>query len=324
MSQTFPKPLRDLALIKLSFADQSKLAALSINFERDSVPHVQLEESLRAISRRFERFAMKNRVLDLYTNNRIVLVSNRETVQIPSVLPAWRLNGTNGVIACVNVTQYTPHSGAGDIDARKLFGFMSIGAVLVDAHTQWNKVSASVKLSKASAAVYSRMMFKVIDRIAGVGSDRLRSDQIKFLMAKYYLIGMLGRAAGEATDALATNTVTIGSSNAAIVDFETSVATAAGAPSQIALYSLPISNFIEALGKSAPWLNRLTFRGFLQNFASLYDPPSVLMMEDATYFLALMSSHQCGAEIIKSFSFDGVYGKEGDEAIDELARLVHN
>jgi hypothetical protein len=35
-----------------------------------------------------------------------------------------------------------------------------------------------------------------------------------------------------------------------------------------------------------------------------------------------MATHQAGAEIISGFSFDPVYGREGDEALDEMTRLV--
>ena len=316
-----PKPLRDLALIKLSFSDSTKLQSLIVNLERDGIQHADIEDSLRVISRRFERFSLKGRVIDLYSNNRIFLLSNKETIQVPAIVPAWRMGGTNGVVAYVNLTQYTPYAGAREIDSRKLFGFMTIGAVLVDTYTQWNKITASVKLLTAGSKVYSRMMFRVIDRITGIGTERLRSDQLKYVLAKYFLIGMAGRVANDATDAIAMS-ATNGTGVTALINFENNIAAIAKVDSQTELYTLPITTFIDSIGKSAQWLNRLNFRNFLQNFASLYDPPSILMMEDLGYFFALAATHQSGSEIIKGFSFDTVYGKEGDEMIDELARLV--
>ena len=320
MSQ--PKSLRELSLVKLSFPNQDKLKDLTqFVLNRDAVPHADLEDGLRAISRRFERFPLKGRALDLYTNNRVHLLSNKETVQVPTLLPGWRVGGDRGPMAYVNVTQYTPAAGAGQMDVRKLFGFIVLGAVLVDTYESWGKISASMPLAKSGSVVYARMMHKVIDRITGIGMDRMRSDQVKFVLAKYFLIGMMGRPANETTDSIAT-TATAGSANNALVDFESALGQAAGAASQTELYGKGSLDFIDALAKAAPWMARLTARGFVQNFSSMYGPPSLLMAEDAGYFYALMATHQAGAEIISGFSFDPVYGREGDEALDEMTRLV--
>ena len=320
MSQ--PKPLRELSLVKLSFPNQDKLKDLTqFVLNRDAVPHADLEDGLRAISRRFERFPLKGRALDLYTNNRVHLLSNKETVQVPTLLPGWRVGSDRGPMAYVNVTQYTPAAGAGQMDVRKLFGFIVLGAVLVDTYESWGKISASMPLAKSGSVVYARMMHKVIDRITGIGMDRMRSDQVKFVLAKYFLIGMMGRPANETTDSIAT-AATAGSANNALVDFESALGQAAGAASQTELYGKGSLDFIDALAKAAPWMARLTARGFVQNFSSMYGPPSLLMAEDAGYFYALMATHQAGAEIISGFSFDPVYGREGDEALDEMARLV--
>ena len=320
MSQ--PKPLRELSLVKLSFPNQDKLKDLTqFVLNRDAVPHADLEDGLRAISRRFERFPLKGRALDLYTNNRVHLLSNKETVQVPTLLPGWRVGSDRGPMAYVNVTQYTPAAGAGQMDVRKLFGFIVLGAVLVDTYESWGKISASMPLAKSGSVVYARMMHKVIDRITGIGMDRMRSDQVKFVLAKYFLIGMMGRPANETTDSIAT-AATAGSANNALVDFESALGQAAGAASQTELYGKGSLDFIDALAKAAPWMARLTARGFVQNFSSMYGPPSLLMAEDAGYFYALMATHQAGAEIISGFSFDPVYGREGDEALDEMTRLV--
>ena len=320
MSQ--PKSLRELSLVKLSFPNQDKLKDLTqFVLNRDAVPHADLEDGLRAISRRFERFPLKGRALDLYTNNRVHLLSNKETVQVPTLLPGWRVGGDRGPMAYVNVTQYTPAAGAGQMDVRKLFGFIVLGAVLVDTYESWGKISASMPLAKSGSVVYARMMHKVIDRIIGIGMDRMRSDQVKFVLAKYFLIGMMGRPANETTDSIAT-AATAGSANNALVDFESALGQAAGAASQAELYRKGSLDFIDALAKAAPWMARLTARGFVQNFSSMYGPPSLLMAEDAGYFYALMATHQAGAEIISGFSFDPVYGREGDEALDEMTRLV--
>ena len=151
--------------------------------------------------------------------------------------------------------------------------------------------------------------------------DRMRSDQVKFVFAKYFLVNMLQRPANETTDAIAKS-ATAGTADNALADFEVSVATGAGIQNQAELYALGVMEFVDAMSKSAPWMHRLNSRGFLQNLTSMYDPPVMLAAEDAGYFLAIAATHQAGAEIVKSFGFDPVYGNEGDAMLDELVRLV--
>jgi hypothetical protein len=317
-----PKPLMSLGLVKHVFPDQSKLADLTrIAVDRDAIRHADIEDSLRSINRRFERLPLKGRTLDLYTNNRIVLLGNKETVVAPTVLPAWCLVTGGRVVAYVNATPYVPAAGPASMDLRRLFGLLVTGEVLVDTYDSWPKLTSSQTLCAKVAAVYARMMHKVADRITGVGMDRMRSSQLKYVFAKYLLVGMAGRIPNEGTDATAA-AVAPDTSTAALLEFESSVAAAAKAPDQAALYSADAVNFLAAVASSVPWMSRMTVRGFIQTFTAMYGNPSLLMMESLGYLVAGMASHQIGAELVNSYAFEPVFAREGGEAIDELARLL--
>jgi hypothetical protein len=321
MSAT-PKPFLSLSLVRQALPSQGDIEALQrVVPERDQIPHAELEDSLRTIARRFANLPLKGLALDLYTNRRVTLLGNKETVKLPSVIPGWRVGGQNGRIsAIVNAVPYVPAAGAAEMDARRLFGLLSVGAVLVSTYDAWGKLHASMTLAKAGGVVYARMMHKVADRITAAGTDRMRSDQLKYVFAKYFGIGMLGRSVGDTTDAIAA-TATLGTAKGALDQFEADLAAAANTEDQSALYALPLVDFLRALSGAAQWTSRITSRSFIQAFTSLYGPPSLLAAEDASYFLALLATHQAGAEMVSSFSLDPVYGKEGDDALDELMRL---
>ena len=170
MSQ--PKSLRELSLVKLSITPEKLKELPQFVLPRDAVPHAELEDGLRSISRRFERFPLKGRALDLYTNNRIHLLSNKETVQVPTLLPGWRVGSDRGPLAYVNVTQFTPASGAGQMDVRKLFGFIVLGAVLVDTYESWGKIAASLPLAKSGSVVYTSPEPTLIGRPTPVPAAR--------------------------------------------------------------------------------------------------------------------------------------------------------
>ena len=318
-----PRSLTDLSLIKLSFPDSEKLGAVAnVNIQRDSVTHAELEDSLKAISRRFDRFSLKTRALELYTNNRITLLGNKETIQVPMLLPCWRVRSNTGkVIGVVNGVPYVPASGIINLDVRTLFGLLVIGAVSVDSFDYWAKISSSMVIAKNGSIVYTRLMYKVIDRLTGIGMDRLRSDQIKYVLSKYFLINMLKRTPSEATDALARNVVSDTSINA-LIDFENALGSVLSSDTQEDIYKTPLLQFLDSLGKTEPWLNRLTARAFIQTYTSMYRPAALMAAEDATYLFAIMASHQAGSEIVSGYAFDPAFGREGDLVLDEFARLV--
>lgn len=319
---TPPKSITALSIVATAFPDPAQLRALTqFVLDRDRVPHAEVEDALRAINRRFDRFPLKTRVLDLYTNNRIILLCNPETVKVPSLLPAWRVATDRGPTAYVNLTPYAPQAGAGAIDVRRLFGLLLFGEVLIDSLTAWPKLQASLALAKAGARVYSAMMFKIADRLLGVSADPLHTDQLRYVFAKYFTVNMLGRETSETTDAIAM-ALRPASSPAALAAFEGAVAEGSKLITQADLYSLNLIDFLQALSRSDRWMARLTARGFLQAFSSLYNPPALLAAEDACYFLAVLASHQAGAEIVQSYAFDPVYVPVGDDVVTEFARLA--
>jgi hypothetical protein len=316
-----PKPFISLSLVRQTLPQDAQLKGLTqFSEERDGIPHEDIAETLRNISRRFDRFPLKSRALDLYSNRRIHLLGNKETVKVPTFLPGWRVAAPRGVTSFVNAVPYIPASGVQNIDPRKLFGLILLGQILVDTIDSWPRISSSAALATAGATVYSRMMFKIADRIAGTGSDRMRSDQVKYLFAKYFLIGMMGAEPGEAVDA-AANDVAPGTAVAALEAFEANAAYKSDKDDQKAFYGVGILDFISQMSKADDWLGRLTSRGFIQAFTSLYNTPSLLACEDAAFFFAMLANHQAGSELISSYSFDPIYGNEGPEVLLELARL---
>jgi hypothetical protein len=340
-----PKPFVSLSLIGQAYPDKSKLAALThFALDRDEIPHSEIEDSLRVISRRFERFPLKGRALYLYTNQRIHLLGNKETVQVPSFLPGWRVGSSRGVSAFVNAVPYVPAAGPDRMDVRKLFGLILVGQILIDTNEQWGRITNSLSLAKSSAAVYSRLMFKVVDRICGTGSDRMRSDQVKYVFAKYFLLNMLSMSATEGVEAIASDIAKTTAVPALLafeaamvpksddrIDMESGMSAlllsgskeppAPTGDDKPGTYSLGLIDFLQALKGADQWLARLTARGFLQTFVSMYNASALLAAEDAGYFFATLATHQAGADMVNSFAFDPVYGNEGPDVLVDFARL---
>jgi hypothetical protein len=317
-----PKSFVDLNIVREGIPGQANLEGLTnFNLATDEIPHPEIADLLRTINRRFDRFPLKTRAFGLYTNNRINILGNKETVKVPSFLPAWRVAGPRGLAAFVNAVPYIPGSGPDHMDARVLFGLILAGEVLIDAWESWAKVSNSTALARAGAAVYSKMVFKVVDRIAGTGADRMRADQLKYLLAKYFMLNLMGMTPGDGPDAIAAAAVK-STTQGALDAFEGQVAEAAGRGDQAGLYACGLFDLVAALSASSPWLSRLTRRGFTQTLHALYGAPAMLAAEDFGYFMVALVTHQAGSELVNSYAFAPVFEPDGTDAIAEFARLV--
>ena len=318
------KNFDELSLLKMSFKNFESASNEMKNLYpgRDSIPHKDIEEILKVINRRF-KFPLKEITFDFYTNDRIVLLGNQETVKVQLVLPAWlKQSQSENIVAYVNLTPYLS-GNIDNINNRLLYGFMQYGASLILARKFDLKLSSSNVIAKEGSVLYARMMSKIFDRIASISIDKIKLDKIRYTFAKYFLINLMGFPVDSASIEIYAKGATTNTATENILNqFENNFAITANAKDQQSLYSLDLLTFISFLIKSTPWLSKITTRAFIQDFIALFNASSFLAMESFAYFLATMASLETGAEIIKSYSFEPLFGKEGEKVVAEFVRLI--
>jgi|JI10StandDraft_1071094.scaffolds.fasta_scaffold88995_5 hypothetical protein len=319
-----PKTLVQLDTAKFLLND--KLEVLTeISEVRDGLSIKDLNDQLINITKKFDRVPMKDMMITLLVDGRIKVIGNRETVRVPAALSNWRVMGTNGLpVTLVNISPYLPSTGVNSVDVRKLFGLLIGGAISLKGYENWSSIKASRVIVENGVLIYTRMMYKVLDRMISLGTDEFRSNKIKFVFAKYFLINLTQKIPSLDLDKFVIEKVAKNATLSAVQEFEFSMSQAGEASiNQMEMYNLSLLKFLEKMKEAEPWTNRMTVRGFLQNLAQMYGAPSLLMAEDLLYFLQGIAYHNLGSEIISSYTFNTV-ALTLDEAIyNELGVILN-
>ena len=301
-------------------SESVKKTLTSVVLSRDEVKAEDIAEPLRVINRRFS-FSLKHRTLELYGNKRVVLLGNKETIKLPQTIPAWTVaDNVRGYITYVNFTPYMPNN-IENIDTRKLYGMLQFATVMNETIKYYDKLSYNNTMLKLGAQLYSSLMLKVFDKIAGVSMDQLHKNQLVYFFAKYFMINLLGRKPNETIDAIAHN-LTSESGIVAKESFESGIAVELKAESQTDLYSHGILDTIKAVTNSKDWLNKVNNRNFVQNYLGLYGATALFGMERIDYFLAMVASYVIDAGIVNDYSLATIFGRDASILYDEFVRLT--
>lgn len=293
----------------------------NVVLSRDEVQAELIAEPLRTINRRFS-FASKHRTLELYGNKKVILLSNKETLQLPQTLPAWTAaDNVRGYVTYVNFTPFMPNNLDSTDITRKLYAMLQFGTVMNESVKYYDKLAYSNNILKLGAKLYSGLMVKVFDKIAGVGIDPLHKNQLTFFFAKYFMINLLGRKPSESIDAIAHN-LTIDSGRLAKESFETAVGEEMNVTTQTDLYGKGILETIKAVTESKDWLNKVNNRNFVQNYLGLYGAAALIGMERIDYFLAIVASYTIDAGIVNDYSLATVFGRDANDLYSEFVRLT--
>ena len=316
------KKLTDLSLFTSLFKPNDIYTIMTYNPVDDGIPHADLEESLKVIQRRYA-FPLKSAVLDYYTNDRITLLGSKR-VNVVTSMPAWRVvKGTpKRCHVFVNAVPYIPASSRTEMNHRRIYTLLQIGAVLAISYDHERRVLASSTISRLGSGIYARMMLKVVDRVVTLGRDMMYRDHLRYVFAKYFLVNMMERPSNETTDGLARSATSGKTSRVNLETFEETLVSSSGASNAQTLYDKNIMDFLKSMSQSDRKLSRMTVRSFIQTYIKLYGAPATFAMEEIGYFLAIMASHTTGAELVYSFSLDPVVGTYGDDMISELSGIA--
>ena len=264
---------------------------------RDELDHAAIAEKLRGIQRRFN-FPLKNLVFEMYANRRIVLLSNKETVSLPQLFPAYTTQDSGSYTTFVNCTPFVPNN-IESLSERNLYSMMQYGTVMNASALMFNKFAYSNGIQKNGGMTYALMVLRAFDKTIGVSNDEMHRNQLLFFLIKYFNINLLSRPVDTA-DTLA-DVLTSSTAKAIKDNFESLLAERLKVKNQLELYSLPLLDIIAVMPDTTDWLNRITTRSFLQNFLALFSPSSLLMLERFDYFAAYICTFASDTGLYTSY-----------------------
>lgn len=280
----------------------------------DDLPADLLEEDLRTIQRRFN-FPTKNKVISDLSASRIVPVLNRERISLPASLPAYLMVRNGRPTAIVNFTPYVNKNAEGTElygDPRQMFALMQTGTILMGCYEKWNTIAANQEICKTGCLIYAKLLAKVIDKLYATNLDPFKSDKVRYIAAKFFLVNLLGKPNSDTVRNIASTVC------------KTMTANAVEAFDQ----SLPEHGFdnleelIDLISVHIEGCSSLEIRTFVRVWTQMYQPSTLLATEYLPYFFHMIFSVSVGAHLNNEVVIDSLLGKDIDKLYNAVSNII--
>ena len=279
------------------------------------VPAESLEDAVKNIAKKEIR-PLKNRVVTDYKDGIVVPVFDPAALgSIPPFVPMWMAPYDGRMVTVVDLTvraRYDKKSKDLIIYPKTLFGLMLGGSVMNRMQLQESSIMSSTKLLTALSRIYSRIFTKILDKNYAISANELFLDQLRYLTAKFFLLGVVGRPEAESVNDIASKSIG-SSSKQAVQAVDQQIP--AGAYTDM-------TSFVKAISETYKRLANVTYRSILGEVAKLYSAPAFLMLEYCPFFVVNILFAMTSSGINNEYSFESVLENDGRAVYIELARLI--
>ena len=290
-----------------------------INIDRDAVNLNVVRESIDQINRKLNY--PKGKIIELIQQGRIKLIYNPGTIDLPRYLNVVgiRKPGINRPIFMIDLSS-VPCRGNRDeeltVNARTLFCLMQ-NAVLLDMFSEkWDIVANNENLRKNGSIAYSKLATKILIKLYAVDNDPMKSDLIRFMFSKFYILNMSGcNMEQKSVHELAYMSCMGGTSKSEIERLEADL----GSDTEI----YENLNTLFAALKSVPGLFSLNMRSFTENWIRMYGDGFSLGMDYLPSFLGMIFSTVVLGGLVRDPIIDSVCKREIVGAYSAFAKMAN-
>ena len=251
-----------------------------------------------------------------------VYSENTEYRSIPSFLPCWLNKSTSGKItSIVNLSIYPDikffKDGNFDRDTRVLFSLLQDGCVLKNIYERYDRISGNINVVKLSAQCYISLFMKVLDKLYSIKLNEMKEKQISLLIAKFFLINVMGRENNVNTTSLALNIISHKTNETYLTDID-------NVSSSIADKYLNLDEFFKYLREAEPMLRNITVESFYYTWINLYGYQTLLGIDLYQYFLMMIFTAVVGTQLNKSYVISGAIKNKADlQLYIEIANMFN-
>lgn len=280
----------------------------------DEVSYDEISDYIYEIDKRFT-FSLKPQILaDLKAGKVTPIYNNSASLRIPSSIPSI-LTIKNGKIRCfVNLNNYATKDREGKIviDTNKLFVLLQSGEVYALTYQYFPSIQRDSGIINYGSEIYSKLFTNILNKKFAINLDENKHSQVIFLASKFFLLNLLGKEPSEEVDNYALKNCRVNSPY---------VINAVNKSITIKEYN-GLETFIEALSKNIKGLEKLTVRGYLDNFVNAYGPSTLLSLEFLPFFFNTVFSVIIGAFVNQQYVLENLFGNTADKLYNRFTNIT--
>jgi hypothetical protein len=284
-----------------------------LNPKLDSAPKAFVTEMIQQMQAR-EKRPLKNRLIAEIENGTIIPVFSLSAYGNGMIfLPVWAARNGSNIVGVANLTNRFKVDRKGEIAANPKQFYNLCAAALIFKELTMNPelFTRNAKLVTALSRIYSKMMVKVVDKLYGVSYNELVLDQIRYIFAKFFVVGCIGKN-DAAASLIALKSVKT-SSRQAVMDIDRMI---------------PIENYqsfkplLETLSGIFNNLSKISVHSVVAETVKSYGATSFLVVEFAPMLLINVMFAIWDSGINISYAYNSVIDKDGEDVLTEINNIV--
>ena len=291
----------------------ARLQEAIVRSGRANVRNESLDAEMDSLSRKDRHVLMRNEAIQAYRNDEIILMYGDQSRPLPPFVPMFIAKGPKGNQVYADITRHSKFkNGQVDMSSKTLAGFL-VGALIY--HRLVSNPKPFMRNSRilwSAAAIYSRAMLKAIDRRFGVRQIPLQEDEIRYSLAKFFLIHNMGMDRTGLVDDLASKSIL--NTNPDIVK---------------SVDERMLPETFDSLRDFCKWL-RMNFKrleGFdarvlIAETASVYRSQGSLMADYGPYLFMQLAFFLTASNIGNEVAFESAVGKDGIQLYRSLSGII--
>ena len=275
----------------------------SLNTNKCRIDPTTVTPAIGIIENRM-KYAGKMKVLEAFIGGMVNLLYTDE--KIPSYVSTFPyVDKTNlgklkvGVVANRAV-------GADKTDVVNIatfYAMMQSGYIRRQVMLNFDKYTSNSKLQLSTMLAYARLAGRVMDKLFSINVDKIDSDVVSYILAKFYLIKVTGKAEGKLTNSLASKAA-FNSTTAAYLDEREAAIRADHDDMYTNIFKL-----FEALSTAY----KVNVRSFISEYARMYGEASLLALDFYPAFLEMVASVAVNGYIYNDQALKGTLNALVDE-----------
>lgn len=309
------KTLSSIYLFQFANTDGSLLTKMQgYNKTLDNLDLKHLDEYMRTIGKRFS-FPLKSKIIDDVSHERVIPLYNRERIQVPIFIPSFLYLDKDKVKALVNLTKFGDITKEGNfnIQINQLYALLQCGTVLLGCFNNWNRITINQSISRLGVMIYSKLMLKILDKMFVVNIDPIKSDQLKFLSGKFFLLNQLERSNSDLINNMAYNACTNDTTMSTIMKMNDEI-------DPIAYTN--INEFLKVIASHFTGMGSLNIKDFLNEWLKMYDQTTLFALEYFPFLCHMVMSVAVSAHLNKEYVIENLLTKEIDKFMNEISNII--
>lgn len=281
----------------------------------DRINIADIEDDLKLINKRYS-YAMKLKVIDAVEKGKIIPIY--PNINMTKLIPIFLVKNSqiNDISAILNLKLYglKDRNGVFSMETKKMYALLECAYIERELMINQNAFIMNTKIMMLSTQIYVKLFNKVLDKMFGVNLSADVSDQINYLIGKFFLINIIERPENDTLDNIAFSACFNDPNKQRILALNDEF-------DRTNFNSL--EEFITGLSDQFNILTNLNLRSFLNNFMTMFGETSAFAIECYPNLLEnIFLGAVFGCRINKDFMFDSVVGKETNSLHSELSRLI--